>query len=363
MVGASKQTLIFIVAVLLAGNASFVLAANFKSFVIEKVGSDKILINDGSQQYILEHNYECYDSDFLEGAIVYIDTFIYPSYGNTILITGLFGNKTCEVTSADQVNIKKYFVDKVIDSKDEIIVTDSKGIQYLVEYGLGCGLSMWRYEGKVVDINIGGSFLDGIGDRMYLFDSGRDCKIWDADEIGNNSYSPPYSPPYSPQTYTPPPSSYQTPKPISCPVNSHLDNGQCFCDEGFVNGASNDGCIKGESYCQIKFGYNSVFNFNAKTCSCASGYELKNNYCSEIIKTTAPVPEMPSNNTVTKKNISSVVSKAKTMPEKKDIKIIEPITSSFSSSSNISNVTSSIQQPNQKPVWWRKLFNFFGFSL
>ena len=59
-----------------------------KGFVVEKSGSDKILITDGYSEYVIEHDYNCYSSDFYEGATIYIDTSYSPSYGDKIIISG-----------------------------------------------------------------------------------------------------------------------------------------------------------------------------------------------------------------------------------------------------------------------------------
>src|SRR3989338_9321912 len=174
--------------------SGFQVAYAAKGFVVEKSGSDNILITDGYSEYVIEYNYDCYSSDFYEGETIYIDTSYSPSYGDKIIITGGYSKKICEVTNADDVNIRRYYVDDVFDSEDKIIVTDKNNDQFLVEYGIGCGVSMWRYEGKVIEIDIGGSFLDGIGDRIYLFDSGRDCKVWDGEEL-NGAHSVSYVPP------------------------------------------------------------------------------------------------------------------------------------------------------------------------
>lgn len=248
--------LLLVLSVLWIGNFDTALAAA-KAFVVEKSGSDKILISDGISQYIIEHDYNCYSSDFYDGMTFYIDTFYSPSWGDTIIISGYF-NKTCDVTNATQVNIKRYYVDKVIDSDDKIIVTDKYGTQYLVEYGLGCGLSMWRYEGKTIDIDIGGTFLDGIGDRIYLFDSGRDCKVWDADELSSGGGSFSSTPDISGLLKS------------VCPANSQYSSGQCVCNDGYV--ASGNTCITYTQNCQNKYGINSYGD--KQYCYCSAGYEF-----------------------------------------------------------------------------------------
>ena len=263
--------LLLILVVLWIGNFDIALAA-VKIFVVEKSGSDNVLISDGFSQYVIEYDYNCYSSDFYEGMTFYIDTFYSPSWGDTIIIPGYF-KKTCKVTNSTQVNIKKYYVDKVIDSADKIIVTDKYGTQYLVEYGLGCGLSMWRYEGKNIDIDIGGAFLDGIGDRIYLFDSGRDCKVWDADELSSGGSSFGGTPDISGLLKS------------ACPVNSQYSNGQCVCNDGYV--ASGNTCITYTQNCQNKYGTNSYGD--KQYCYCLSGYEFNSDKTACVKSIACPV--------------------------------------------------------------------------
>lgn len=211
-------------------------------FVVETTGDDVIVVNNGSSQYIIKYNYECYSSDFLEGSTIYIDASYTPMYGDTIVTSGYF-EKTCEVADAEDVNLKKYFVEKVLDNDDKIIIADKLGDSYLVEYGIGCGLSFWRYEGKIIDIDIGGAFLDGIGDQIYLLDDGDDCKVWDAEELsGNYSGVPSYSSDatYSTPTPTPTPST-------SCPINSYNNNGQCLCNSGYIVNPNKTACVPAPS--------------------------------------------------------------------------------------------------------------------
>lgn len=256
---------------------TFILASCFqvayaaKGFVVEKGGSDKVLITDGYSEYVIEHDYSCYSSNFYDGATIYIDTSYSPSYGDKIIIPG-YSNTVCEVTSSDDVNIKRYYVDDVFDSEDKIIVTDKNSDRFLVEYGIGCGLSMWRYEGKTIDIDIGGSFLDGIGDRIYLFDSGRDCKVWDVEELSGSGGG---------STYIPP-----TPT-ISCPANSSAINGQCACNSGYK--ANGSACITYTQSCQNQYGVNSYGD--KQYCYCSNGYEFNSDKtsCNKIeIK---PIPQ------------------------------------------------------------------------
>lgn len=162
-------------------------------------------------------------------------------------------------------NLKRYFVTNVFDSSDKIIVEDSYGDQYLVEYGIGC-LSMWRYEDKYIHIDIGGSFLDGIGDRIYLIDSEQDCRVWDVDELGTSDSSYYYTAPSTP-TYTPPP----TPK---CPINSSLGaDSKCYCNSGYqlLNGQ----CVTHTAACQMSHGFNSYGDKDY--CYCNTGYVFNEN--------------------------------------------------------------------------------------
>lgn len=92
-------------------------------------------------------------------------------------------------------NLNKYFVSDVLDSNDKIIIQDQIGNGYLVEYGTGC-LGMWREESKYIYIDIGGSFLDGIGDTIFINDLKDSCRVWDVNEL--SKYSPIASGPADP---------------------------------------------------------------------------------------------------------------------------------------------------------------------
>lgn len=281
-------------------------AASYKSFVVEEViGSDKILITDGSFHYLITYSFfDCSSFDFSYGKVIYIDTYLTPSLFNKILVEGFSDTKTCDISDAEDLNLKKYYVDSVISSKDEIVVMDKYGTKYLVEYGIGCS-SMWRHEGKNIDIDIGGSFLDGIGDRIYLFSSDDDCKVWDADEISSESSAPIYAAP-----------SYANPAPPtpSCPANSYPSGDKCSCVSGYVVNSDKTACISAPSPaplvcdagfiirngrcisytqdCANTFGLNVIGSLGPNSnssCNCASGYQW-NDAGTACIKTATPQP-------------------------------------------------------------------------
>ncbi|GEM_PF-2693844 len=166
-----------------------------KSFLVSKVfGYDKIVIADSSDYYIVTTGYGCFSTTFYEGQTIYIDTYSSPSFFDDIYTSTSAGSKKCSITNSEKVNLKAYYVDSVIDSKNNIIVSDKNSDSYLVEYGTGC-LSMWRVANKTIYIDIGGTFLDGVADKIYLFDNNQSCPVWDADSI--NTYAPTYIPPAS----------------------------------------------------------------------------------------------------------------------------------------------------------------------
>lgn len=239
-------------------------------------GISDIIVTDGNSAYKINYSFECYSSDFSAGEIILIDSSFSPSFGDKIIVQGLTGTKACKVTYSDDLNLKPYYVTKVLDSGDDVILRDKFGDQFLVEYGIGC-LSMWRYEGKTINVDIGGTFLDGISDQIYLFDSDDSCKVWDAEEIGSpGSYGA------SPPNYAPTSSSYQS----TCPLNAHespTDTTKCQCNTGYQTNAAKDGCIlapikTNDQVCQADFGINVSWD-GTKTadgnlnCNCKSGYQ------------------------------------------------------------------------------------------
>lgn len=198
-----------------------------KSFVVSNViGYDKLLIADSYNDYLITTGFGCGSYSFYSGQTIYIDTYYTPQLLNDIYTSKDVSSKKCSIISSKTLTLKPYYVIDVLDNTDKIIVNDANLNKYLVEYGIGC-LSMWRYEGKTIQIDIGGSFLDGISDEIYLFDSDDNCRVWDADEI-----KPSYSP------ITAPPSNITT-----CPLNSTLVNGSCYCMEGYITNSDKSQCI------------------------------------------------------------------------------------------------------------------------
>lgn len=157
--------------------------------------------------------------------------------------------------------IEKFYVENVFDNEDKIIVSDLYGAKYLVEYGIGCGLSMWRYEDEFIYIDIGGAFLDGISDTIYLPDSDDSCNVWDAEEIDDTSLSIKDLLLYNLML-----ESFKK----SCPPNSTFNGTSCVCNEGYV--AYNNECITYNQMCQLKYGPYSYGDKNY--CYCLPGYEF-----------------------------------------------------------------------------------------
>ena len=228
--------------------------------VLGQVDGD-VVVSDGSSSYKVNYSFDCYSSSFREGDTIYIDSYFSPSYGDKIIVDSLYGDDVCEVVSSETLDLKLFKVVEVLDSSDNVILEDKYGTQYLVEYGIGC-LSMWRYANKTIHVDVGGSFLDGISDDLYLFDSEDDCRVWDAEQLdssrgsfsGGSGYS--YTAPVSAST--------------ACPANSSSANGKCTCNTGYVaNGAV---CITETQGCQNKYGANSYGT--PGYCHCSSGYQF-----------------------------------------------------------------------------------------
>ncbi len=224
-------------------------SVTIKPFAVYKVfGYSKVILVDSSENiYLVTYGYGCSSSTFYEGQIIYIDTYYSPGFYDNIYTSTYESSKKCSISGSEELELKSYFVSAVIDSKDEIIVTDSYGDSYLIEYGIGC-LSMWRYEGKVIQIDTG-LFLDGIGDRIYLFDSDDDCSVWDVNKISSPTYVP-----------SPVPTPDPSPTP---PTNTGLQPIVTLVfDKGLIN--------KGESVTLTWTSINGTLissNFNALTAS------------------------------------------------------------------------------------------------
>jgi hypothetical protein len=213
--------------------ASKVEAVTLKSFLIVKNLGDHVLVTDGFTQYMVEYDYNCYDTDFVEGEYMHIDTYYVPMAFDDIYLKTYSSVKTCSITDVDDVNINVYYVSSEIEDEDEIIVMGADEVPYLVEYGAGC-YSMWKYVDEIVYFDIGGSYLDGIGDTIYL-PNGDDCRVWDAEEIRS-------APVYVPAPVTPVPQTY------SCTqfgANAYLNTSDnlCYCKTGYQPSVDGSACV------------------------------------------------------------------------------------------------------------------------
>ena len=138
-----------------------------------------------------------------------------------------------------------------------------------MEYGIGCGLSIWRYEGDDIYLKIGGAFLNGIGDRMIL-PNGRDCRIWDAREIeGSSGYS---GGGYTDEELLQMLNLLEELNNSQCPANSSNIGGTCYCNSGYQVNDDKTGCVKKTEYSCPE---NSQKDPEDETkCICIDGYML-----------------------------------------------------------------------------------------
>lgn len=285
-------------------------AANYKTYVvIAEADYGEIVISDGYDFYLLDYGYGCYGSDFSVGETIWIDAFLYPSFYDEILVHGTFDYKTCNVTSAEELDLEDYYV-HAVDGYD-VILEDEWGDLYSVELGAGCS-SIWLYEDKWVTIDT--SYLDGYGDTMYLLDRGDSCSLWSVEEIStSSSYS--YIDPAAYANYTCQlqygagsygsgdscycSSGYMWNSDMSscvvkttCPANSYLgSDNSCYCNEGSqissdgtsceIASCANDEimrngqCLTHTENCKEEFGshtYGEKGPENNSSCYCSDGY-------------------------------------------------------------------------------------------
>jgi hypothetical protein len=244
--------------------------------IVKEISSDRFWIVDKYQdQYIIELGWSCNSYWLDEGDIIYIDS-LYPGYGDDVY----YGSEQCDLYDVEEVDLEPFYIENVIDSKDQIIVQDAGGDRFLVEYGMGCS-SMWRFEDKYIHIDIGGSFLDGISDRVYLLDSDQDCRVWDVDELSSNNFL------YIPGNYN------------ICPdvINGYLGtDGECYCKDGYKWSNENNKCIPLELSDVCIDAENGFLGYDGK-CYCSNGYEwnVVENKCMPInfpkSTVTNPCPE------------------------------------------------------------------------
>lgn len=249
------------------------------------------------------------------------------------------------VQTTQALNLKRYFVVKVLDTSDNIIVEDSYGDQYVVEYGIGC-LSMWRYEDKYIYIDIGGSFLDGIGDTIQLLDSDDECRVWDVEELesSNSSY---YYIPTPPPSYTPPPTKY-------CPLNSYLStDDKCHCNSGYV--VLNNSCVTYTQACQNLYGINSYGDKDY--CYCNMDYSFDENKICVKNNIEVPINTKPSfeNKIVIDKDEVSN-KKDPISEENSSLEDKESTSTNITENKNIN--TKSTNSIFKKETLWNKLVNW-----
>lgn len=169
---------------------------------------------------------------------------------------------------------EKFYIEKDLYSEDSVIVENRWGDRYLVEYGIGC-LGIWRYEWRDIYIDIGGTFLDGIGDTIHLPDSDDSCSVWDVTELDSSSYSHVH---------------VEEAIESLCGENSLIDpnDGMCFCKVGYELNSSENGCVEKQlelppkpkvktknEICQDSFGSHSSWNNESGdevNCICNDGY-------------------------------------------------------------------------------------------
>lgn len=214
-------------------------SANLKPFaVIRTYGYDDVLIADSNSYYFLSYGYGCSSYDFPEGGIIYIDTYYTPSYFNDIYISSSGSYDTCGITNSETIdNPHPFYVQLVNDSDNKLIVTDQKGNHYFVDYGIGCS-GIWNYEGNSIYIDIGGSYLDGISDTIYLFGRDQSCRVWDGESISEPKFpSLPDTTPVTPRPLSP----IQTVQKIKLPTASSE-----IKDEPITENPTNDELILAE---------------------------------------------------------------------------------------------------------------------
>ena len=124
----------------------------------------------------------------------------------------------------------------------------------------------------------GDVFLSNNCPQNSTYDSlSRNCKCNSGYVVSGSScvyesYTPTYTPTYIP-TYIP----TYSPTVSSCPINSYLSSGSCYCSAGYKLNSDKTGCIikpvKTENQsCQDTYGINSYSPSSGK-CRCDTGYE------------------------------------------------------------------------------------------
>jgi hypothetical protein len=140
--------------------------------------NDLIISDDWGDMYLINTTWGCYGPSY--GEYVGLTSAAYW-LGFTDEVYYLSGGEleSCDVSDSNEITGRLY-VHSVFDY-DQAIVSDKHG-SYLIEVGSGCS-RLDNYEEKNIYIDKGGSFVDGIGDKIILPDGDGECRIWDAEDL------------------------------------------------------------------------------------------------------------------------------------------------------------------------------------
>jgi len=282
-------------------------------FVENKIGISKYLLANSANEFYLVDFFissACNNFDISKGSKINSDTSSISYFSNFYS-----GSSKCEVLSYTKLNLFTYRVSSVPEY-GSVVLEKKNGDKLSVNYGTGC-TAMYRYVGKDIDIDISGLYLDGIGDRIYLFNDGVDCKVFDV-----KPYVEPTIPNYNP------PSTYNTTAPVIyncdsygsgaeptadnmchcksgyawntgrtqcvalvCGLNSSPINNACVCNDGFVFSNTSKSCVNYDTGCHEQYG---PFSFapDRGHCRCMTGYQWSENGTS-CIPTPLSAPTSP----------------------------------------------------------------------
>lgn len=103
--------------------------------IFEVLGGYRAAVTNGSYEFIINVSSDCYFYSSDNGSVVYIESSLFPGYGNTVEFDGDY----CEINNfPTALNLNGFFVTDIGYTSSYITGITAYGSKYLIEYGYGC---------------------------------------------------------------------------------------------------------------------------------------------------------------------------------------------------------------------------------
>jgi len=157
--------------------------------ILYSLGYDGLLVSDGSYEYIVDTSYDCSFSYSDEGDVIYIDSVVYPSYGDYVYAPDSYGDFCTVSNFPDQLDL---YTLNVTEVDYDTITVDLGSTTYLVDYGTGCYSTYFTYA-DLVAVDSYDNYLS-TSDDLHTISSTyghSSCSISSITELPDTSDDPP----------------------------------------------------------------------------------------------------------------------------------------------------------------------------